>query len=213
MQSSSLASSGGTLDLSSLRVDESADFNIDLLAIKREDIEKPPDDVALFDPANIIIGEPVYLRKKFCYQGYASTTYSVDQAVAIIDYIGHMTQSEDFLPYAITLLEGGEMISIAEDNGELSCGEVVGNCLKKIEGLNVLVCVSRIVGGCFVSDILQGQKTRAIRDAATNALKSLVQKITNPSYASSQLNVDDSSSLADIIDTIDFRPAFAPKPF
>jgi hypothetical protein len=207
--------SGGKLDMSSLRVDESNPFDIDLLAIAREDVEVKPDDVPLFDPSNIITGEPVYLRKKFCYVGYASTTYSVDQAVSIIDYIGHKTQSEDFLPYAITLLEGGEMISIAEDNGEFSCGEVVGNCLKKIEGLNILVCVSRRVEGCFVSDILQGQKTRAVRDAATNALKSLIQKVMNPSLgASYQLNAaDDYSSVADIIESIDFRPSFAPKPF
>lgn len=207
----------GSLNMESLRVDpESADsFNIDLLAIKREDVEVKPDDQPLFDPVNIVSGEPVYLRKRFCYIGHASTTYSVDQAVAIIDYIGHKNQSEDFLPYAITLLEGGEMISIAEDNGEFACGEVVGDCLKKIEGLNILVCVSRRVEGCFVTDILQGQKSRAIRDAATNALKILIQKVMHPSFANYKYGNQDgeNSSIADYINSIDFRPNLAPKPF
>jgi hypothetical protein len=134
----------------------------------------------LFDPLNIVSGEPVFIRKQMCYTGHASTTYSVEQAVAIIDWIGQSTNSEDFLPYAITLVEGGEAISIAEDNGEFTCGEIVGTCLKKIEGLNILVCVSRKTTGCFVADMLQSQKPRAVRDAATNALKALIRELKNP---------------------------------
>ena len=153
----------------------------------------------LFDPLNIVSGEPVFVRKQLCYTGHASTTYSVEQAVAIIDWIWQNTNSEDFLPYAITLVEGGEAISIAEDNGEFTCGEIVGTCLKKIAGLNILVCVSRKTTGCFVADMLQPQKPRAVRDAATNALKALIRELKNPTIRKkmdSQLSLESALQLS-----------------
>lgn len=66
--------------------------------------------------AEIISGPPVYVRRKFYYTGHATTTYSVDQASTIIDLIGSKTRSDHCLPFAVRLVEGGEMISIAEGN-------------------------------------------------------------------------------------------------
>ena len=42
----------------------------------------------VFDPSNIVIGDPVYIRKRFSYIGHAATTYSVEHALAIIEHIG-----------------------------------------------------------------------------------------------------------------------------
>ncbi len=126
-----------------------------------------------FDPSNLFTGPPVYVRKQFAYVGHASTTYSVEQAILIMDYIGQRSESDECLPFAVALVENGEMISISEDNGEFGCGEILATALKRVEGFNVLVCVSRHTSGCFVSDMFQGQKHRAVRDAAVKALDML----------------------------------------
>ena len=158
--------------------------DIDLLSItsKVSKDEIDPEDLnslstLIFDPANIVSGKPIYIRKKMSYTGYAATAYSVEQAIAIIDYIGVSTFSEDSLPYAITLMEGGELIAVAEDNGEFSCGNILGSCLQKLEGYNVLVCVSRKVDDCYIPDMVQSQKYRVIRDAATSAIEALVDRL------------------------------------
>lgn len=66
--------------------------------------------------AEVISGPPVYVRRKVYYTGHATTTYSIEQASTLIDFIGSKTGSEDCLPFAVRLVEGGEMISIAEGN-------------------------------------------------------------------------------------------------
>jgi hypothetical protein len=72
--------------------------------------------------ANIISGDPVYIRKKLYYRAHASTIYSVEQALTIVDYIGKKFSSDLFLPYALSLIENGQPVSIHEDNGEFACG-------------------------------------------------------------------------------------------
>ena len=126
--------------------------NIDVLSIRGQNVKEDASEnelslevSRLFDPSNIVSSEPQFIRKKMCYTGHASTTYSVEQAIAIIDYIGQQADSEDFLPYAITLVENNELIASAEDNGEFSCGNILASCLQKLDGYNVLVCVSRYV--------------------------------------------------------------------
>jgi hypothetical protein len=42
--------------------------------------------------------------------GYASTIYSVDQAVQILDFIGQKSKSDDILPFAVRLVEGIDII-------------------------------------------------------------------------------------------------------
>jgi hypothetical protein len=44
--------------------------------------------------------------------GYASTIYSVDQAVQILDFIGQKSKSDDILPFAVRLVEGTDTIII-----------------------------------------------------------------------------------------------------
>ncbi len=67
--------------------------------------------------ADIITGPPVYVRRKVYYTGHATTTYSVEQASTIIDFIGSKTGCDHCLPFAVRLVEGGEMIFIAEGMG------------------------------------------------------------------------------------------------
>ncbi len=141
-------------------------------------VDTAVDSLKDFDPSYIFSGPPVFVRKQVSYTGHATTTYSVEQAITIIDYIGQKYKSDFCLPFAVRLIEGGEMISVAEDNGEFACGELLTNCLKKMEGFNILVCVSRHVDNCYVTDMIQGQKHRAVRDAATKALDLLYASLT-----------------------------------
>ena len=76
------------------------------------------------DFSQIVNGRPVYIRKKLSYTGHASTIYSVEQAIAVVEYIGKTTRSETTLPYAISIVENGQPVSIIEDNGEFGCGKV-----------------------------------------------------------------------------------------
>jgi hypothetical protein len=64
--------------------------------------------------ADIITGPPVYVRRQVYYTGHATTTYSVEQASTIIDFIGSKTGCDHCLPFAVRLVEAGEMIFIAE---------------------------------------------------------------------------------------------------
>jgi hypothetical protein len=65
------------------------------------------------------------------------------------------------------------------DNGEFACGEILKACLTKVEGFNVLVCVSRHVDGMFVTDMLQTQKHRAVKEAAARVIELLKDHLTN----------------------------------
>lgn len=133
----------------------------------------------------------MYVRKQVSYIGHATTTYSVEQAITIIDYIGQKEKSDHCLPFAVRLVEGGELIAISEDNGEFASGEVLAACLKKVEGFNILVCVSRRVENMFVTDMVQTQKHRAIKEAAAKVLEmlyaSLTKESTNQETEESQL--------------------------
>lgn len=131
-----------------------------------------------FDPSNIISSAPIYARKQVYYQAHAATTYSVEQATNIIDYLGRVCDSDDCMPFAMKLIEDGQLMAVSEDNGEFACGRVLENCLKRVEGFNVLVCVSRKVTGCYVTDIVQGQKLHIVKEAADQALELLYKKLT-----------------------------------
>lgn len=137
-----------------------------------------PKDV---EPRNIVSGPPVYVRQKFFYVGHACTTYSVEQAISIMDYIGQITKSDDCLPFAVALVENGELIAVSEDNGEFGAGDILASALKKFEGFNVLVCVSKHVSNCFVSDMFQAQKHRAVKDASSRALDILYSQLVSSS--------------------------------
>ena len=125
---------------------------------------------------NIMTGVPVRVRKVI-YTGHASTIFSVDSAAQILDQIGQSTRSEDVLPFALKLVEGEDCIEIAEDNNEFGCGDALARCLDSYEGYNVMVCVSRHVEGCFVSDMIQPLKIRAVKDAAISALDILFKQL------------------------------------
>ena len=131
--------------------------------------------------SNVKTGSSVRIRKVI-YTGHASTIYSVDNAVSILDQVGQRTRSEDVLPFALRLVVGDDLIEIAEDNNEFSCGNALSKCLEKFEGLNVMVCVSRHVEGCFVSDMIQHLKIRAVREAAQNALDLLYNELKGATF-------------------------------
>jgi hypothetical protein len=133
-----------------------------------------------FDVNNIISSNPVYVRKQVYYQGHATTTYSIVQATNIIDYICKKYNSEDCAPFAVKIIEGGQIISVAEDNGEFLCGNILASALKKLEGYNVLVIVTRNVKGCFVTDMIQTQKRNYIKTAAEKAIELLFNHLKNP---------------------------------
>jgi hypothetical protein len=130
---------------------------------------------APFDASIICSGKSVKY-KKVTYTGHAVAIESVDQAINILDFIGSQTYSEDSLPFAIRMKsdKDGEIIQIAEDNGEFSCGQALEECLNKYSKIdNVLICVSRQTINCFVTDRIQAQKRYLIMEAANAALESL----------------------------------------
>ena len=127
---------------------------------------------------NVFSSDEVSVNGKVSYRGHASCVYSVDQSIEILDTIGARYDSEDCLPFAITLVEGSELICLAEDNGEFSAGELLSTALTTLDGFNALVCVTRKVSGCYVSDMVQSQKRRAIQEAANGALHFLFEHLT-----------------------------------
>lgn len=141
-----------------------------------------------FDHTTIVSAKPVYVRKQFGYIGHAANTFSVEQAVSIIDYIGQKFDSDDCLPFAVSLVEGEELVSIAEDNGEFAAGDILAECLKELEGYNVLVCVTKKVKGCFVTDMVQGQKHRVIKEAADAAIECLLKKLRGSNSVGSTIS-------------------------
>jgi hypothetical protein len=128
-----------------------------------------------FDLSNIVQGPSVHASKEVCYTAYACTAASIDQATDIVDYIAQRYYSEDCMPYAIRLVEAGELISIAQDNGDFLCGAVVANALKRLDGYNALICVTRQVKGVFVTDMIHTQVRGAVKIAAEKAADALLQ--------------------------------------
>lgn len=126
-----------------------------------------------FDPSSIFSSQPVYLRKQVYYQGHACATYSVEHSNSVIEYIRRRFNSPDCIPYALRLVEGSQVIALNGDNGEFLSGVILSNALKKLEGYNVLVMVTRHVTGCFVVDMVQNQKRNFIKVAAEKAIEQL----------------------------------------
>lgn len=126
-----------------------------------------------FDPSSIFSSPPVYLRKQVYYQGHACATYSVEHSNSVVDFIGKTFNSSDCVPFALRLIEGGQVVALSEDNGEFLSGMILSNALKKLEGYNVLVMVTRNVKGCFVVDMVQNQKRNFIKQAAEKAIEML----------------------------------------
>jgi hypothetical protein len=139
-----------------------------------------------FDLDNILHGPRVYIRKKVYYQAHAATTHSIEQATNIIEFLGRKYDCEDKLPFAVNLIENGQLLAVAQDNGDFACGKVLAGCLRKVQGFNVLVCVSTYVAGSFVSDILQGQKLHYVKDAADAALDMLFKRLTGSETSESR---------------------------
>ena len=126
----------------------------------------------------ILSTAPFSMNKSVSYRGHASAVYSVDQAVEFLDIIGLETGSEDYLPFAMILVDSaGEFVSIAEDNGEFSAGEMLARALQDLDGFNALICVSRHVQGVYVVESAQHMKFKAIKQAATEALSLLYQEL------------------------------------
>jgi hypothetical protein len=125
----------------------------------------------------VFSSQPVFAGAKVSYQGHATTTYSVDQAIDILDIVGKSSDSDDCLPFAMNLVEGTQVISIGEDNGEFGAGEMLAKSLQELDGYNALVCVSRRVEGVYVTEMLQPVKLKAMRAAAQQALTLLYQHL------------------------------------
>ena len=129
--------------------------------------------VEKIDVSNIFSSDKVKLRRKCYYTAHATTIYSVEQAISILDYIGLTTNSEDCLPFALRLVENGELIQIAEDNGEFGIGELLSDSLNDLDGFNLLICVSRKSADCTVHEMYQSQKRIVIKNAAKTAIGKL----------------------------------------
>ena len=125
----------------------------------------------------VFSSEPVYAGPKLSYQAHATTTYSVDQAIDILDIIGKSLDSDDCLPFAMNLVESGEIISIGEDNGEFGAGEMLAKSLQDLDGYNTLICVSRKVAGVYVTEMLQPVKMQTMKVAVQQALGLLYQHL------------------------------------
>lgn len=133
---------------------------------------------------NTLIHNGTTIQMKKCYYtAHATTIYSVEHAIQILDEIGQKYDSDDTLPFALRLIEGTELIQLNDDNGEFGASSVILNCLSKLDGYNVLVCVSRRISGAFLSEMHQGRKLPVIRTATNSAvdmLKSYLLGKINP---------------------------------
>lgn len=125
------------------------------------------------DTSNIFSSDKIRLRRKCYYTAHATTIYSVEQAISILDYIGLSTNSEDCLPFSLRLVENGELIQIAEDNGEFGIGDLLADSLNELDGYNLLICVSRKSADCTVHEMYQSQKRIVIKNAAKSAINKL----------------------------------------
>jgi len=110
---------------------------------------------------------------KCTYRCHASTIYSVEQAIGILDYLSVQTDSEECLPFAIRIVENGELVVIAEDNGEFSIGELLADSLLAVDGYNTLICLSRKVRDCGIHDMCQQQKRIVIKKAVDEGIELL----------------------------------------
>lgn len=74
-----------------------------------------------------------------------------------------------------------DSISLAEDNGEVGCGDLLSSCLTDIQeaSLSCMVCVTRYIEGTFVVDMYQGQKHRVVKEAASKAVQLLLKSLAN----------------------------------
>lgn len=138
-----------------------------------------------FDPANIISGPVIRACPQVTYQGHACTAASVEQATEIIDYISQKFDSEDCAPFAIRLVEAGELLSLQQDNGEFMCASLVGNAIKRLDGYNAMLCVTRKIKGCFVDEMVFSQKRGAVKAAAEKAADLLLDVLDASSQAKS----------------------------
>jgi hypothetical protein len=130
---------------------------------------KPANTDNLATETVIHTGRAVKLRK-CTYTAHCAAIWSVEHAIQVLDKIAAQTDSDDCLPFAMRLVENGELILIAEDNGEFACGDLLAECLSKLDKYNVLVCVSRKIRDSFVLDMYQGQKFNSIKEAANSAI-------------------------------------------
>lgn len=147
-----------------------------------------------FDPSIIHTGQIINLKKSN-YLGHAVMIDSVDQAVAILDYLGHKYDSDDCLPFALSIRKGNELICLAEDHGEIGCGEILSSCLgAELEGKSVLITITRHIQGSFVLDMYQDMKHRVVKDAALSAIEKLVAHLRAKALealVASDPNIDD----------------------
>lgn len=155
-----------------------------------------------FDPENIIQG-PTVILKRCEYTGFAANVHSVENAITMLEFIGNSTGSTDCLPFAVSLIEEGKEVSIAEDNGEFGCGSLISKCLKKLDGYNVMVCVSRKVRDSFVHEMIQGQKHRLVKESVTAVVDLLLDKLTKQEVLISNNKSDlSSNSFDDMFDAM-----------
>lgn len=132
--------------------------------------------ITKINSSEIFSGASIKINKKCFYVGHVCKVQDVEHAVEVLDSIGFYTESEDCLPFAIRIVEGDELIQIAEDNGEYASGEVLAEKLAKLRDYNVLICVSRKVSDCFIVDMLQGQNLVALKKAAMSAIDYFLEK-------------------------------------
>jgi hypothetical protein len=125
----------------------------------------------------VFSSQRVFAGPKLSYQAHATTTYSAEQAIDILDIIGKSLESDDCLPFAMNLVDGGEVVSVCEDNGEFGAGEMLARSLQDLDGFNTLVCLSRKVAGVYVTEMLQPVKMKAMKAAVLEALGMLYQDL------------------------------------
>ena len=77
----------------------------------------------------------------------------------------------------MNIVDDGEVVSVAEDNGEFGGGELLAKALQDLNGFNTLVCVTRKVAGVYVTEMLQPVKMKVIKTAVNQALGLLYQHL------------------------------------
>ena len=133
-----------------------------------KDLMETFNDTLLFESQDFV------LKRTVIYRGYAASISSIDESVSVIKNIGKQGKYIEVIPFAIRLLENGELKEFHEDNGEWGAGIMLHEILTKYDAVNCMLVLTRKVKGCFPPDSLQSEKAIYIKEACESALLSLI---------------------------------------
>lgn len=117
--------------------------------------------------------------KKVSYRGHIAVVRSQSDVEEAISHIKRKNKLIDVMPFAIRMSsicddgETEEMMEHYEDDGDWGAGSILLECLKSRKRTGIFLAVTRHVGGCFPSELVQMIKPTMVKDAANAAIELL----------------------------------------